>query len=177
MFYLKRKLGSAKPKSVFLAVSLVEALVKNCGRRFHATISVDATSSSGSFMKEMAKVARKFSGKSGSENIEVAELVLDVIQAWGEAFLTLQKEYPAFSKVYHELRKEGLHFKTQCDPNRVPIFINENSSESNRGTGSPVVGQTAYASDIALAAALAASMNLTPQPVVPTKRNMKAGKK
>jgi hypothetical protein len=73
-------------------------------------------------MKDLAKVARKYSGKRGGDSIEVAELSLDVIQAWGEAFLSHQKKFPAYTKIYHELRKEGMQFKSQYDINRVPIF-------------------------------------------------------
>jgi hypothetical protein len=116
MFLVRRKLSSSKPKTVFLTVSLVEALVKNGVERVYSAIGTDA------FMKEIAKVARKYNGRSGAENMEVAELVLDVIQAWGEEFLSRRKRYPAFVTTYHNLRKEGLQFKPQYDANRVPIF-------------------------------------------------------
>jgi hypothetical protein len=90
--------------------------VKNGGVLVHAAVGTDA------FMKDLAKVARKYSGKRGGDSIEVAELSLDVIQAWGEAFLSHQKKFPAYTKIYHELRKEGMQFKPQYDINRVPIF-------------------------------------------------------
>ena len=54
--------------------------------------------------------------------MEVSELSLDMIQGWGEAFLSKQRQFPAFSKTYHDLRKEGIQFKAQYDVNRVPIF-------------------------------------------------------
>ena len=116
MFLVRRKLSSNKPKTVFLTISLVEALVKNGVERVYSAIGTDA------FMKEIAKVARKYNGRSGAENMEVSELVLDVIQAWGEEFLSRRKRYPAFVTTYHNLRKEGLQFKPQYDANRVPIF-------------------------------------------------------
>ena len=128
MFLIRRKLSSSKAKTVFLTISLVEALVKNGDVHVHAAVGTE------SFMKEMAKVARKYSGKGGSENIEVAELSLDVIQAWGEAFLSRQRQFPGFVKVYHDLRKEGLRFKAQYDINRVPIFTPD-ASDQNDGSG------------------------------------------
>ena len=103
-------------------------------------------------MKEMAKVARKYSGKGGSENIEVAELSLDVIQAWGEAFLSRQRQFPGFVKVYHDLRKEGLRFKAQYDVNRVPIFT---PSAADQSDGS---GNNEYSG--ILKAAMASTMEL-----------------
>ena len=116
IFLLRRKLSSPKARTVYLTLSLVEALVKNGGNKVFAAVGNEA------FMKEMAKVARKYNGRSGSENMEVSELSLDMIQGWGEAFLSKQREFPAFSKTYHDLRKEGIQFKAQYDVNRVPIF-------------------------------------------------------
>jgi VHS domain len=156
IFYLKKRLSSGHPTTIRLTVCLVEALVKNCGMRVHKAIGADESSSS--FMREMAKVARKYSTKSGSDSKEVADAVLEVIQNWGEAFLPYSKQYPAFVKTYHELRKDGLPFKTQkTDPDRVPIF----SPEEYNITVGPSSGNDVNAdlsADAALAAALAASM-------------------
>lgn len=116
IFLLRRKLSSSKARTVYLTLSLVEALVKNGGNSVHAAVGNE------SFMKEMAKVAKKYNGRSGTENMEVSELSLDMIQGWGEAFLSKQRQFPAFSKTYHDLRKEGIQFKAQYDVNRVPIF-------------------------------------------------------
>lgn len=116
IFLLRRKLSSSKARTVYLTLSLVEALVKNGGNNVHAAVGNE------SFMKEMAKVAKKYNGRSGTENMEVSELSLDMIQGWGEAFLSKQRQFPAFSKTYHDLRKEGIQFKAQYDVNRVPIF-------------------------------------------------------
>ena len=131
--YLRRKLGSNKAKTVFLAVQLAETLVKNCGARVHASIGGDYNSSS-SFMRQMVAVAKKYCGKSGAENVEVAELVLDVIQAWGEAFLVMSKQFPAFVGAYHDLRKDGLKFKPQYDSSRVPIFTQDTGIHNNINT-------------------------------------------
>ena len=149
VFLLRRKLTSSRPKTVFLTISLVEALVKNGDAHVHEAIGSEA------FMKEMAKVARKYNGKGGSDNIEVAELSLDVIQAWGEAFLSRQRQFPAFVKTYHDLRKEGLHFKAQYDINRVPIFTPVAADPSD-GTGNREDSGI-------LSAAMAASMDSDPQ--------------
>lgn len=143
IFVIRKKLTSGKPKTVSLAISLAEALVKNGGIRVHAAIATDA------FMKDMCKVARRYSGRIGADNIEAAELALDVIQAWGEAFLSRQKQFPAFVKAYHDLRKEGMQFKAQYDVSRVPIFT-------------PTTGGAGFDgedSEILRAASIAASMD------------------
>jgi VHS domain len=168
IFYLKKRLGSGHPTTIRLTVCLAEALVKNCGMRVHKAIGADESSSS--FMREMAKVARKYSTKSGSENKEVADAVLDVIQNWGEAFLPYIKQYPAFVKTYHELRKEGLPFKTQkTDPDRVPIFSPEEYNITVGPSSSSDVNADLSA-DAALAAALAASMGEETLPPPPRPR-------
>ena len=46
----------------------METLVKNCGTRLHAAINDEA------FMKDMGKVAKKYTKLDGQENREVAEL-------------------------------------------------------------------------------------------------------
>jgi hypothetical protein len=111
-------------------------------------------------MKDMAKVARKFTAKKGDSNArEVSELSLDIIQAWGEAFLPKSKRYPNFAKIYHELRKEGLPFRPQYDENRVPVFTPPPSIPDD-----PNFPEDAYFEspntmmDAELAAALALSM-------------------
>ncbi len=117
VFYIRTKMGSFKTaKTVQLALHLIECLAKNCGIRLHSAINDE------SFMDDMMKVARKYTSKTGADNRAVAELVLDIIQGWGEAFLPKQKQFPNIVKAYHTLRKEGLPFKPQYDSSRVPIF-------------------------------------------------------
>ena len=133
-FLLRRRLGSiatplnpVSPTQVMLTLSLIEALVKNGGRKLHAAINDEK------FMHEMANVARRYTKKAGKENNEVAELALEIIQAWGEGFLTRRRQYHSIVETYHQLRKEGLPFKAQYDASRVPIFTP--SSEGASGGG------------------------------------------
>lgn len=116
VFLLRRKLTSRQPKQVYLTIALVESLVKNCGTRLHAAVNNEA------FTAEMCRVARKFVRLSGPDNLEVSEACLDVLQAWGEAFLPRQRQFPNLVKAYQDLRVEGLPFRKQYDPSRVPIF-------------------------------------------------------
>ncbi len=129
VFLLRRKLGCiatvinpVSSKQVHLTLTLVEALVKNCGARLHRAVN-DLT-----FMTEMKKVAKRYFQKSGQQNVAVAELSLDIIQAWGEGFLTRRRAFPNIIDVYHELKKDGLPFKAQYDPSRVPIFTPDGPS-------------------------------------------------
>lgn len=148
MFLIRKKLASRQPKVAFLAVALVETLVKNCGTRLHAAVNDEG------FMKELAKTARKYLSKTGAENREVAEIAMDIIQAWGEAFLPRQRQFPNIVRTYQDMRKEGLPFKAQYDSSRVPIFTPSGVSTSGPGSSALSDADT----DAILAAALAASM-------------------
>ena len=100
-----------------MTLRLLESLMTNCGERFYSAVNDKA------FISDMGKTARKFCNKVGGENKEAAEVALDVIQAWGEAFLTKRQRYPNITDLYFDLRKEGLPFKkVQFDSSRVPIF-------------------------------------------------------
>lgn len=114
---LKRKLTSKKPMTVFLALNLIETLVKNCGTIVYPAINEE------SFMKELAKVVKRYQPlmRNGGEERDVAELSTDIIQAWGEAFMR-RREYPNISKAYLDLRREGVQFRTEVDQTKVPTF-------------------------------------------------------
>mmetsp|Transcript_23748 Transcript_23748/g.34821 ORF Transcript_23748/g.34821 Transcript_23748/m.34821 type:complete len:584 (-) Transcript_23748:194-1945(-) len=117
MAAVKRKFSSRSHNVVALSLHLTEAIVKNCGERAFRAINDD------SFLKELGKVARKYNGKKHESSCrEVLELCLDIIQAWGEAFLPRSREYPLIPKLYHDLRKDGLEFRAQYDESRVPVF-------------------------------------------------------
>ena len=119
--HLRRKLSSNKPKTVYMAVALAEAIVKQCGALVHASFGCDY--SKNSFMAQMVKVATAYRGKKAAENLALLELVLDVVQVWGETFLVVRSSFPGFVQAYHDLRKAGMEFKPQCDPGRVPLIV------------------------------------------------------
>jgi hypothetical protein len=102
-------------------------------------------------MKDLANLARKYSGKTGKENAEISDQVLDMLQAWGEAFLPYRKDFPAFVNTYHELRKEGLPFKAQYDPSRVPLFApgyNPQTAEGRERDHTDVILNAAISGDV-----------------------------
>jgi len=151
VFLLRRKLGSVatilnpvSAKQVQLTLNLAEALVKNCGTRLHRAVN-DET-----FMAEMKRVAKRYASKSGSENVRVAELALDIIQAWGEGFLTKRRQFPNIVDAYHELKKDGMPFRAQYDPSRVPIFTPDGpSSTASHADATDAILAQAMTSDAA----------------------------
>lgn len=145
MFLIRRKLGSKSLRVIILTLHILESLVHNCGPRLYSALNDEA------FMRDMGKLARKYAGKHGSEYKELTDVCLDMIQAWGEAFLQQQAIYPNITKTYFDLCKEGIKFPSkQFDENRVPLTKTNVPASSRNKT---------YAdSDANLAAALAASL-------------------
>eukprot|EP01041_Mallomonas_annulata_P001124 gene1124-2184_t len=150
---IRRKMNSKTHMKVFFALTMIETLVKNCGERMYVAINDEG------FLKDMAKVVKKYQvlARNGRECRDVAELSADIIQAWGEAFLSRSRQYPNISRAYHELRKEGIQFKPQYDESRVPIFTNTRPVSVVNGTGNDYI-------DDDLAAALQASLGTSGGP-------------
>lgn len=118
MSLFRKKLAASTPRTVVLTLRLLEALVNNCGTKWHQLMNDPK------ICNDITHVARKYIRRPGSDNREVADVALDLVQGWGEAFLPKRKQYPNIVETYFTLRKEGLPFKTnqQFDPNRMQIF-------------------------------------------------------
>ncbi|KAJ0401627.1 hypothetical protein P43SY_006006 [Pythium insidiosum] len=113
--YLRLRLGDPSPRVALLALTLTEALVKNCNRFVHKEIAGEA------FMSEMESVYKVHSCKRGHESMECEGRALELIQAWGEAFMDQKFEYPYFIYTYEKLRKKGVKFP-KYNKDRAPIF-------------------------------------------------------
>ncbi|KAG7377859.1 gamma adaptin ear containing, arf binding protein [Phytophthora pseudosyringae] len=114
--YLKLRLGDPSPRVVILALTLTESIVKNCGDLVHQEIATEP------FMNEMEALHRTHANKRGRESMEIASRVLDLVQAWGEAFLPFRHEFPLFVDTYHNMRKKGIKFPDQYDESKVPVL-------------------------------------------------------
>ena len=138
VYLIRRRLSSARePMLLILILSLVDLLIKNCSTPWYSAINEDE------FMNELGKVARKYSPLTGTDNAAVTELVTDIIQSVGEVFLPQKDKYPCLVKIYHQLRKEGIVFKKQYDPSRVPIITPmAGSGDSGEKTAADVLSHT-----------------------------------
>ncbi|RLN72058.1 hypothetical protein BBJ28_00019922 [Nothophytophthora sp. Chile5] len=120
--YLRLRLGDPSSHVIILALTLTESLVKNCGDLVHLEIATEA------FMNEMESLYRvrektwTHANKRGRESMEIAGRVLDMVQAWGEAFLPYRHEFPLFVDTYHNMRKKGVKFPEQYDESKVPVL-------------------------------------------------------
>ncbi|KUF76334.1 TOM1 protein 2 [Phytophthora nicotianae] len=130
--YLKLRLGDPSSRVVILALTLTESIVKNCGGLVHQEIATEQ------FMGEMEALYRTHANKRGRDSMEIASRVLDMIQAWGEAFLPFRHEFPLFVDTYHNMRKKGIKFPDQYDESKVPVLTPEvhSGGRSSRSTSS-----------------------------------------
>lgn len=114
--YLRLRLGDPSSRVVILSLTLTESIVKNCGDLVHQEIATEG------FMGELEELYRTHANKRGRDSMEIASRVLDMIQAWGEAFLPLRHEFPLFVDTYHNMRKKGVKFPDQYDETKVPVL-------------------------------------------------------
>uniref|UniRef100_M4BWH7 VHS domain-containing protein n=1 Tax=Hyaloperonospora arabidopsidis (strain Emoy2) TaxID=559515 RepID=M4BWH7_HYAAE len=127
--YLKLRLGDSSSRVVILALTLTESIVKNCGDLVHQEIATEP------FMNEMEALYRVHAARRGRASMEIASRVLDMIQAWGEAFLPFRNEFPLFVDTYHNMRKKGVKFPDQYDESKVPV-LTPSSSDGLAGSRS-----------------------------------------
>uniref|UniRef100_A0AAV1U9I5 VHS domain-containing protein n=1 Tax=Peronospora matthiolae TaxID=2874970 RepID=A0AAV1U9I5_9STRA len=127
--YLKLRLGDSSSRVVILALTLTESIVKNCGDLVHQEIASEP------FMNEMEALYRVHAARRGRASMEIASRVLDMIQAWGEAFLPFRNEFPLFVDTYHNMRKKGVKFPDQYDESKVPV-LTPSSSDGLAGSRS-----------------------------------------
>ncbi|KAK2169905.1 hypothetical protein LSH36_6g13051 [Paralvinella palmiformis] len=95
---------------VMFTLTLLEACVKNCGRRLHIQIAHK------DFLQEMVKII----GPKNDPPQVVQEKVLSLIQTWADAFQGIP-ELKEVNKVYQELRNKGIEFPATDLDNMAPI--------------------------------------------------------
>lgn len=116
---LRIKLLSSTSKKVYLTITLVDSLVKNCGTKIHVLVGEQM------FMTTLSKISRVWLRGFGSKSKMVGNYGLDTIQAWGEGFESRKYLYPHIYGTYTKLRaKSYIKFPgIQYDHRRVPIFL------------------------------------------------------
>uniref|UniRef100_A0AAY4CQS3 Target of Myb protein 1 n=1 Tax=Denticeps clupeoides TaxID=299321 RepID=A0AAY4CQS3_9TELE len=123
---IKRKIvGNRDFKEVMLALTVLEACVKNCGHRFHVLVSTREFVE-GVLVKAILN----------NPPLIVQDRVLTLIQAWADAF----RSSPALTgvvSVYEDLRRKGLEFPmNNFSPIHTPIRSIPESQCSSPVTGS-----------------------------------------
>ena len=73
-------------------------------------------------MGQFQKLYHYHADQSTRDSLEISERILELVQAWGEAFLPYQRDLPLFSATYHNMRKKGVVFSTQYDDSKAPVL-------------------------------------------------------
>jgi hypothetical protein len=93
--YIRIKMLSHSKEVVHNAVLIEDGLIKNGDYRIYSVIGNHKN------MKTLSKVARRYISETGVNDIALGYYILDVLQAWGEAFESHAEYYPTIPETYH----------------------------------------------------------------------------
>ncbi|XP_048609452.1 TOM1-like protein 6 isoform X2 [Brassica napus] len=128
---LKKRLQHKSPRVQQLALTLLEALVKNCGDYLHHQVAEK------NILGEMVKIVKK------KADMQVRDKILVMLDSWQQAFGGPEGKYPHYYWAYDELRRSGVVFP-QRSPNASPIITPQVSLPAVRqpqgAYGSPQAG-------------------------------------
>ncbi|XP_051995802.1 target of Myb protein 1 isoform X1 [Xyrauchen texanus] len=116
----KRILGNRNFKEVMLALSVLEACVKNCGHKFHIYISTR------DFVENV--LVQTLLPKNNPPMI-LQDRVLSMIQAWSDAFRSCP-DLTGVVTVYEDLRRKGVEFPMTELNGYSPIHTPERSVDT-----------------------------------------------
>ncbi|KAI5097429.1 target of Myb protein 1 isoform 2 [Silurus meridionalis] len=108
----KRIVGNKNFKEIMLALTVLEACVKNCGYKFHALVSTR------DFVEGV--LVRTILPRNDPPLV-VHDRILTIIQAWADAFRS-SPDLTGVVCVYEELRRKGIKFPVAdlCSPIHTP---------------------------------------------------------
>lgn len=95
---VKKRLQNKNPRVQFLALMLLETMIKNCGDFVHFQV-VDRE-----ILQDMVKTARR------TADIQVRDKILVLLDCWQEAFGGAGGKYPQYYYAYAELKTAGIRF-------------------------------------------------------------------
>ncbi|XP_019253308.1 PREDICTED: TOM1-like protein 2 [Nicotiana attenuata] len=106
---IKKRLRSKKPKVQLLALTLLEAIVKNCGDIVHMHVAEKG------LLHQMVKIVKK------KPDFHVREKILILVDTWQEAFGGPRARYPQYYGSYQELLRIGAVFPQRSERS-APVF-------------------------------------------------------
>ncbi|PKA67240.1 hypothetical protein AXF42_Ash004732 [Apostasia shenzhenica] len=95
---VKKRLQHKNPRVQFFALTLLEAMIKNCGDVVHFQVVERDV------LPEMVKIVRK------KTDMEVRNKILVLLDSWQEAFGGPGGKYPQYFWSYSDLKRDGVEF-------------------------------------------------------------------
>jgi len=106
---LKKRLQHKNANVQFLALTLLETLIKNCGDHVHVQVIER------NILEEMMKIVKK------KADMQVRDKILTLLDSWQEAFGGPGGKHPHYYWAYAELKRSGVEFPKRS-PDAAPIF-------------------------------------------------------
>ncbi|KAK1286595.1 hypothetical protein QJS10_CPB20g00173 [Acorus calamus] len=106
---VKKRLQHKSPRVQFLALILLETMIKNCGDYVHFQVA------DRNILQEMVKIVKK------KTDMQVRDKILVLLDSWQEAFGGPGGKYPQYYWAYEDLRRSGVEFPRRS-PDAAPIF-------------------------------------------------------
>ena len=100
---IRRRTSNSNPKVQFLALTLLEMGVKNCGHVFRAELCQHAE-----LLGDVLKIATRETRRSGEH--ESTEKALEMINTWNHCFRQ-RSAYPQLTALYHQALGKGATFE------------------------------------------------------------------
>ncbi|KAM4634367.1 target of Myb1 membrane trafficking protein isoform 2-T2 [Polymixia lowei] len=117
----KRIVGNKNFREVMLALTVLEACVKNCGHRFHVLVST---------REFIEGVMVRTIIPRNNPPLVLHDRVLSIIQAWADAFRS-SPDLTGVVSVYEDLRRKGLEFPMTELDGCSPIYTPHRSLPEN----------------------------------------------
>ncbi|KFK24673.1 hypothetical protein AALP_AA8G010100 [Arabis alpina] len=107
---VKRRLQHKSSKVQLLTLSLLEAILKNCGEFVHPHIAEKHV------LEDMVKIVKK-----KGNDYQVRNKILILLDTWNEAFSVVARRYPHYNWAYQELRRSGVKFPQRAK--EAPLLL------------------------------------------------------
>ncbi|URD93203.1 VHS and GAT domain containing protein [Musa troglodytarum] len=126
---VKKRLQHKNPKVQFLALTLLETMIKNCGNYVHFQV-VERE-----ILQEMVKIVRK------KTDMQVRDKILELLDSWQVAFGGAGGKYPQFYMAYADLKRSGVQFPERSSDSTLiftpPVHATNETRRPPIGYGMP----------------------------------------